>query len=563
MSNIIKLVVFISLLLALKAHPQKTTEHSKIMKTSHVKDLAQTYSHIYTEVFNKINQFYVDDINKKNILRRGIQGLMEPLDPYSKVLMGSRKAHYELLTKGSYGGVGMHLSNIKGILTILSTIPNSPARKARLKAGDQILEIDNRNIKNSTVTEAANLIKGKLNSIVTLKIKRPHENKFYTVELIRQKILIHDLPYADLIDENIFYIKLRKFSKHISHDFKKTLERSNKKHLQGIIIDLRGNSGGLLSSALKLLDDIIEKDNVILKIKGKYEKYNEIKKSKNHNFLSQKTKLIILIDEISASASEIVAGTLQDLDRAVIIGKTSFGKGLVQKIYKINKEINIKLTTSRYYTPSGRLIQKKKFGKNKQQEKPKEILKFKTSRGRDVTANGGITPDIIIEQRKIPQFIKVLEKQRIFLLFAASYNKLYSLRFPLAIDNSIIKEFKKFIQDYDIKYTLRGEKELSKIKLSLESLNEFYDTNKNKKLSKNIENLESYFQSLKKNPFDYPLIKEWVKRRLNEKINRVLFGKSEEIKQSLIYDKVFQEAIKLIQNDKNYYKILAPKSVLK
>ena len=532
-----------------------TTQAEKTDKKKSV-SLESQYGHHFINIYQKIKRNYVDAIDHEEILLDGLRGLTKKLDPYSKPLVGTKKNYYEQLSKGTYGGVGMHLSKIKETLTILAVFPETPASKNGLQSGDQIIEIENKKTKTFSLGECSNLLKGEQGTTVSLKIRRPHENKVYPIKLKRERISFQDLSRTELIDKKNLYIQLKKFSKNVAKDFSNALKKTDLSSLNSIILDLRGNTGGLLSSSLDLLDEILKKDQVILHLKGKGKSKKQTKKTRSKNHIPDHIKIMVLIDEASASASEIVAGALQDLDRAVIIGKTSYGKGLVQKIYKVTDHINLKLTTARYLTPSGRLIQKKNYGEAKPQD-PNAI--FKTKSGRIVSQNGGITPDVISKREKAPTFIYQLDKQNLFLLFASSYKKLYDLTFPIKISSEILKSFEAFIENYELKYTLPGEKSLAHLSSSLADLKNLYADKNNTEIQKKVKDIETYYTNLRKNPLNQKEIKKWVIRRLKEKFSYTLKGKHEELKQNLKYDNTFLKAIQLANDEKTYKALLEPK----
>ena len=288
--------------------------------------------------------------------------------------------------------------------------------------------------------------------------------------LIRSNIIVKDVPFWEVNNKGIGYIRIKKFSKNTAKDFRLALNEILKNSLtKGLVIDLRGNTGGLLSNALNILDQLVPKGQSLLKTRGRINKANRNFNAKYSSKIPENFPMVVLIDGRSASASEIVSGTLQDLDLALVLGTPSFGKGLVQRIYNVNDSISLKVTTSKYYTPSGRLIQKKDYLDN-------DVLTdglddndstFFTKNGRSVKGGGGIYPDIEIKKQNIPPLVQSLYRERLFIKFASEYVYKKQLTLPISINEKIIKDFISYVQNYEINYIIPGESELTDLKNSI------------------------------------------------------------------------------------------------
>ena len=515
--------------------------------------LEEKYTELYKKIAHHIEAKYVEKKNIEDILKNGLYGLTKSLDPYSTLLSTPKRTYYEDMKTGSYGGVGLHLSKIEEDLVILFVLPGSPSRKLNLKPGDKIKFINNESTKKLSLAQCSEKLKGKKNTYVHLTVKRDHEKKTFKVKIKRGDIPLKNVAFSDFIEKDIFYIKINSFSKDIDISLSKAFHISKRANAKSLILDFRGNSGGLLSSSLALLDLIFDKKESILELRGQDGVVLEKHETKNSLHLDKKVKIFVLIDEKSASASEIVAGALQDLDRAVIIGSQSFGKGLVQKIYNINREISLKITTARYYTPSGRFLQKRDYYKEEEEGKNS---RFQTRNGRIVEAKGGITPDIEIESKPYPPFIRALAEKILFLFFVSTYEKLYELKIPIEIGPEIFKNFENYVKNHPIEYYLDGE-------LAYNNFKEELVGEKNSKTIENIQatlrSIDHYYKNLKDSSFEQEENKKWIKRELLEKFSYVLLGQEEEIKQKIKEDSVIKKALEISSNDSLYQSILKPK----
>ena len=386
----------------------------------------EDYLKLFHTVFDRLSSSYVDSINSSEIILSGIKGLMNPLDPYTKLLMGKSKERYDILRKGKYGGVGISIDEVRDTIIITSVYQDSPSYFEGLNPGDMIIKIDTTSAINIGISKAVKLLKGEIDAEIDILIyrKKKKEKKIFTLR--RGNISVNNVPYWGMDENNIGYIKINKFSKNTSNLFIKGLDELSSLGMEGLIIDLRLNGGGLLNESIKILDALLPVDleNPILFRKGRTRNTRYF--SKNEPHINLKTPIILLQDRRSASASEIVSGVLQDLDRAVIVGGKSFGKGLVQMTNTLNDSISLKITTAKYYLPSGRLIQKSDYLKNGvlTDGLDKKDSTFYTSNGRKVLGGSGILPEIKTQKKLMPPFVVSLwRNERLFISFAESiYN---------------------------------------------------------------------------------------------------------------------------------------------
>ena len=428
------------------------------------------YFELYNKIFEIFTSNYVDSLDKTELIKASFDGMFKEVDPYTKLYIGSSKDRLEILTKGKYGGIGMQIGLLQDTLTVLIPYEDSPSYSEGIQSGDQILMIDSVSTIGLSSTESSALIRGELDTELILTVRRPATGKEITFNLIRSNIIVKDVPFWEVNNDGVAYIRIKKFSKNTAKDFRTALNQVLKNSkTKGLIIDLRGNTGGLLSNALNILDQLVPKGQNLLKTKGRIKKANRNFDAKYSTKIPKEFPMVVLIDSRSASASEIVSGTLQDLDLALILGTPSFGKGLVQRIYNINDSISLKVTTSKYYTPSGRLIQKKDYLDN-------DVLTdgledndstFYTKNGRIVKGGGGIYPDVKIEKQKIPPLVQSFYRERLFIKFASEYVYKKGLKLPITINKKIIKDFINYVQNYELNYRVPGELELSDLKNSI------------------------------------------------------------------------------------------------
>ena len=381
---------------------------------------------IFTTVYKEINTLYVDDTDPGKLMKKGIDEMLKSLDPYTNYIPESEIEDFKFMTTGQYGGIGAIITKIKDYVYITEPYEGYPAQKAGLIAGDKILEIDGKNAQNKTTEEVSKILKGQPNTAVTLLIERKTLSKPFEVSFNREKVSIASVPYSEYVTEGVAYIKLRSFTKGCANDLRKAIqELKKKKKLEGLILDLRNNPGGLLNESVDIVNLFVDKGETIVSTKGKIKSWEKTYKSRSEP-LDKDVKLAILINSASASASEIVAGSIQDLDRGVVIGQRSFGKGLVQQTRKLSYNSQLKLTVAKYYIPSGRCIQALDYSNRNEDGSVGEIAdslitEFTTRNGRKVYDGGGISPDFVIQKNKLPNIIVSLFKERLFFNYSTDF----------------------------------------------------------------------------------------------------------------------------------------------
>ena len=533
----------------------------------------QDYLDMLETAFYRVRASYVDSINESEIIKAGIKGMMKPLDPYTRFLSGSSKDRLDMLRTGKYGGVGIQIGLRRDTLTVLTPFEDSPAYTEGIHSGDQILMIDSVKTKGMSLKDASKLIKGELGSVVVLTIYRPSARIKIPFELKRANIIIKHVPYWGVDENGIGYIRITKFSKNTAKDFGTGLQELIDENLKGLVIDLRGNSGGLLNNSINILDKLTDRGINLLNTKGRIPKSNREMNSRRAPKLSPDIPIAVLINRSSASASEIVSGVIQDLDRGVIVGEKSFGKGLVQSMYNLNDTTTLKVTTAKYYTPSGRLIQKEDYLNNGflTDGLDKKDSLFTTRGGRTVKGGGGITPDVEIKRTSLPPYVQGLWREGVFLTFAAEYVPMNEIESPIIITDKIYRDFEVFLKEYEINYKLPGEKDLNKLKIALRSQDDLKKITNTSILSKLMfwkksksailqltGKVDKYYQNKRNGQYWDPNNIKWVKNGLLREMSLVASGNREKIRVSLIEDNVYQEAAEILLDMNRYYDIFEP-----
>ena len=510
---------------------------------------------IFTTVYRELNNYYVDETDPGKLMKTAIDKMLKSLDPYTNYIPESEIEDFKFMTTGQYGGIGAVITKRKDFVFISEPYEGFPAQKAGLMAGDKILKIDGESAKGKNTEEVSKALKGQPNTEVELLIERPYEEKAFTVNFKRQKISVKSVPFYSFIDDGIGYIKLRSFTRDCSQDVKNALlELKKKGELRGLILDLRNNPGGLLNESVSIVNLFVEKGQEVVSTKGKIKSWDKIYKAYKAP-VDLKTPIIVLINQSSASASEIVAGAIQDLDRGVVIGQRSFGKGLVQQTKKLSYNAQLKLTVAKYYIPSGRCIQALDYSNRNDDgsvgKVPDSLMTaFKTKNGRTVFDGGGIKPDIEVEQDDLSNLIISLIRERLFFDYATLYKyKNSSIDSIFRISDNDFASFKDFLSDKSYDYKTETEKAIEALKTTSEKENYF------NLLQPQYLNLFDEFELNKKNDLDRN--KQIINEILSEEISSRYFYQEGRIRTSIEYDKEIKEAIKHLKQKDLYNSILS------
>ena len=421
---------------------------------------------IFTTLFKELNMNYVDETNPGELMNTAIKSMLKDLDPYTQFHNEQDVQSFKINNTGEYTGIGATINRKDGRLYIVEPFKDYPADKAGLKAGDEIIQIDG--VKISDFKEdTTSLLKGAANSSITIEFLR--QGKKQKTNLTRAAIDINAVPFYEIINDDIGYLVLSKFNSKAFTQTKKAILDLKEQGATKLILDLRGNPGGLLRESIRIVNLFVPKGEVIVTTKSKIKKYNKVYRT-TENPLDTKIPLTVLVNGRSASASEIVSGALQDLDRAVIVGSRSFGKGLVQRPKKLTYGTQLKVTISRYYTPSGRCIQALDYRNrdnngNAIRTEEKNYNAFKTKNGRTVYDGGGVNPDIIIKKQNLNNISRALVKDRIIFDFCTNYyykNSIVPLE-NFTFSDSEYEKFKKFVRTRNFNYETITEKLLTTI----------------------------------------------------------------------------------------------------
>ncbi|WP_299115679.1 S41 family peptidase [uncultured Winogradskyella sp.] len=420
---------------------------------------------IFTTMFKELNMNYVDDTNPGDLMDTAIKSMLNELDPYTTFYNEQDVQSSRINNAGDYTGIGAKVRTLKDKLVIVEPYKDYAADKAGLKAGDEIIKIDNVDITDFK-DDAGNLLQGAAGTEVTLTYRR--QGKINTIKVTRESLEINAVPHYSMINEDTGYIVLRKFNKKASSQTVKALNSLKNVGAKNIILDLRGNPGGLLNEAVNIVNIFVPKGQLVVTTKSKVKKYNKTYYT-TRNPVDLDIPVVVLINGRSASASEIVSGALQDLDRAVVIGARSFGKGLVQRPKPLTYGTQMKITISRYYTPSGRCIQALDYWNrdekgNATRTKKENYKAFKTKKGRAVFDGGGVQPDVEIAESKQTPITKAIENENLIFDFATEYfykNKVSDLS-GYTFSNSDFEAFKNYLKSNDFNFETKTEKALSK-----------------------------------------------------------------------------------------------------
>jgi carboxyl-terminal processing protease len=515
---------------------------------------------IFTTLYKELNTYYVDTLNPEKLMHAGIDDMLGNLDPYTDYIPEENMDDYRLQTTGRYGGIGAVIGTRNEWVIVTEPYEGFPAAKAGLQAGDKIIEVDGKSAKNYKTDQVSAMLKGKPGTEVEVKIKRPdkdgNENEM-TVKMVREEIKIKNVPYYGMLDKNIGYIRLGSFTERAGAEVRMALQQLEAGgNLKGVVFDLRGNPGGLLNEAINVANVFIDKNIEVVSTKGKIDDWNKAFFSENDP-VDLKVPMVVLADGGSASAAEIVSGSLQDLDRAVIVGQKTFGKGLVQSTRSLPFGAKLKVTTAKYYIPSGRCIQAINYAERNEDGSVKRIpdslkVAFKTRNGRTVYDGGGIDPDITIEPERLTNItISLLTKNLIF-----DYATEYHAKHPkIAAAKDFVltdAEYNQFIawlskKDYD--YTTRSEKVLEDLSKTAEK-EHYYD-----EIKDDLDSLKKTMMHDKGN--DLVKEKPQVKSLLEEEIASRYYMNTGRSEASLKYDTEVAKAIEVLKDPKRVNTILA------
>lgn len=515
---------------------------------------------IFATLFREVNTFYVDETKPGDLMKKAIDSMLESLDPYTNYIPESELEDYKYMTTGQYGGIGSLIRRKGDYIAISEPYEGFPAQKAGLQAGDLVLEVDGKSIKGKSTDDVSKLLKGSPNTPVKLLIQREGEVKPLTMIITREEIVIKNVPYSGMVSEGIGYIYLNQFTENASKNIRDAYQELKEKNpgLKGLVIDLRGNPGGLLNEAINISNLFVAKGTEIVSTKAKVTEWQKSYKALN-NPLDTSIHIAVLVSRGSASASEIVSGSIQDLDRGVIIGQRTFGKGLVQATKELSYNAKLKVTTAKYYIPSGRCIQALDYTHRNDDgsvgKVPDSLItEFKTKSGRKVYDGGGVNPDIRIKARIIPKICQSLESKNLIFDYAGIYKKSHPTiaeASKFRLNEEAYNAFIKWLKDKDYDYTTDTEKQLEELKKT--ATDEKYQ----ERISKEWEEMKHKLSHNKEE--DLVTFKEDICRQLETEIVARYYYQKGKIQHSLSLDQELKKAVEVLNNTGKYKDILAGK----
>ena len=510
---------------------------------------------LINRVYNQIFSTYVHQIDPETFTKDAINGITQKLDPFTEYMVDDEQHNINVLSKGKYGGVGIQLSYRNNTMSVVAPMDGGPAKSAGIISGDIILKVDDIDVKKFSFNEAAAKIRGEKGTKVKLTVKRFGDSDPIEFSLTRSEINVKTVTYAGMLTESTGYIRLNRFNKNSPIELQKSISSLLNDKATSLIFDLRDNAGGLLTAAVSMLDMMIDKNTTLVSTKGRTKDSNRTFYSRRDPIIPKDIKIAILINQGSASASEIVAGSIQDLDRGIIIGQKSFGKGLVQTQYSFDDKRSIKITTARYYIPSGRFIQKRDYIDEKYiMNASDEDSIFTTIGGRIVYGNGGIAPDSTV----VPDSLKSLSSQYWrnghFYTFSQENKHNYKTFKSVENDKNLLKKFEKYIDTKD-KILLPGEKDLNLAKVKISKLDSTYS-----EVNKALELLSDFYdrEEKKRRKSEESEIKELLLLEFAGLFN----GTEGRLIQALKNDETVQTAIDILSNNSAYFSSLSSSGII-
>jgi carboxyl-terminal processing protease len=512
---------------------------------------------IFATLFKEVNATYVDEVNPNTLVKTGIDAMLESLDPYTNYIPEDMVEDYRTLNTGQYGGIGAYTRKIGNRTVVTMVLEGYTAQKSGLKIGDEVLKIDNIDLAKLEPGQEGHLMKGQVGTPVSLTVKRMGSDQPIKLDFKREKIKVSNVPYFGMLENNIGYIQLLEFTPDAGKEVKTALIALKEKGATSVVLDLRNNPGGLLHEAVNICNIFLPKGKLVVSTKGKIQEHNQNYETLNAP-VDTEMPVTVLINRGSASASEIVAGTLQDYDRAVIVGEKSFGKGLVQVSRPLSYNSQLKVTTAKYYTPTGRCIQVLDYSHRREDGSVISVpdslkQEFKTFNGRIVYDGGGIDPDVKLLPTEAHAITQKLYQDGFIFDFAT----LYAFNHPtisqprtFSLSNEEYQQFTAWMKGKNYTYT-------SYLDLQLKELNSEAEQEKYyAELKPQLDLIKTKIEENKKT--ELTLYKDQIKRILEEDIIGRYYLEKGSVEAGFKYDHELKKAIEVLLNQAQYTKILKP-----
>jgi len=509
---------------------------------------------LFTSVYREVNTYYVDELRPGELMKTGIDAMLGSLDPYTTFFPESQIEDARFEQSGTYGGIGAAFRQIDQQITIYDVYESSPAQKAGLMPGDVLLEVNGRSVKGKKGEEVMRLVKGAPKTEVTLKVQREKEE--LTFRVVREEIKMKNVSYSGMINR-VAFIRLDHFMPNAAADVKAAFLKLKDQKPEGLILDLRGNPGGLLHEAVNLCNLFLDKGKEVVFTRGKVKEWNKSFKTLNPP-MDKEIPLVVLVDGRSASASEIVSGTLQDYDRAVIVGNRTFGKGLVQITRPLKYNSQLKVTTSKYYTASGRCIQAIDYSRRDNGDKPGRIADslqraFKTSVGRTVYDGGGVMPDVEVADPLIHDIVQDLVRSNMIFFFANKYRQEHSSIAPAEtyeLSDKDYDDFCRFVADRHVALSPALEQAFAGLEKAISDMEDAPSVEQQLKALKKTFQKEKEAELRKYAAEIKPLLAEEIVSRYYYNTGRVVYR--------LRHDADVEEALAILKDPRRYQYILSP-----
>jgi carboxyl-terminal processing protease len=512
---------------------------------------------IFATLFKEVNAYYVDEVDPQKLIRKGIDEMLQSLDPYTDYIPEDELEAFRITTTGQYGGIGAVIGVVNKKTVITHPYRNFPAFKSGIKVGDELLAVDGKSVQGKSTSEISAMLKGQAKTEVEVKVRRSGKKEDIVFKIKREKISISNVTYYEMVDKEIGYIKLDDFTPGASREVYDALERLKEKGAKKIILDLRDNPGGLLHEAVNIVSLFVPRGMEVVSTKGKAQDWNK-KYSTLNNPVDTEIPIAVLTSGGSASAAEIVAGALQDYDRAVLIGEKTFGKGLVQTTRPLSYNAQLKVTTAKYYIPSGRCIQALDYAHRKEDgtvEKFADSLKveFKTKAGRKVYDGGGLDPDVKIENKLLGPVAEALLNAGLIFEYASKYcaeNQAQQNLGSFKLSDKEYQNFVSWIKEQKFQYITALEKSTKEL-MEAARKEAFYS-----QLENELNNLKNKVEESKAN--DFFRFKNEITELLEEQIAFHYELSEGLVEVSVARDPEIQEAKKVLNDSTAYKKMLSP-----